>query len=263
MRYQKFTIAGFFSRVNSEQKARDMIWEYRFGKAGFKCSSCDSSSFYQLETRPEVRQCKACRKQVRLRVGTLFENSKLPMLTWVRAIFLMMSGKRGISALELQKQLELTRYETAWGILHKVRSALHERDDKYLLSGIIELDGTGFGKQVTNNQETVLVAIEQKDWIDEKGNPKRRAGFAKVLIGPEDKETAQAFIEREIESGSFIKTDGAKAHINNKMSGYQIKSIATYNDPEVLDFWLPWVHKFISNAKTWIKGTHHGVELNI
>jgi hypothetical protein len=262
MRYQKYSIASFFSKINSEQRARELVWEYKFGKNGFECPVCKSNKFYQLETRTEIRQCRSCKKQVRLRVNTLFENSKLPMLIWVRAIFLMMSGKRGVSALELQRQLDLTRYETAWNILHKIRNALRERDDKYLLNGIIELDATGFGKQVTDNQETVLIAIEQKDWINEKGEPKRQAGFAKILIGPEDTETAKAFIDKEIEQGSFIKTDGAKAHITNKMDGYTIKSIATYNDPEVIDFWLPWVHKFISNAKSWIKGTHHGVTNN-
>jgi transposase-like protein len=259
MQYQKFSISNFFTKINSEPRARELVWEYRFGKAGFECPHCQSKAYHSIKTRPEVRQCAKCRKQIRLRANTMFEHSKIPMLTWVRAIYLMMSGKRGVSALELQRQLDLNRYETAWNMLHKIRNALQERDEKYSLSGIIELDATGFGKQVTDNQETVLVAIEQKDWIDEKGNPKRKAGFAKVLIGKEDKETAAAFIEKEVEEGSFIKTDGARAHVNNHMEGYKVKSIATYNDPEVLDFWLPWVHKFISNAKTWILGTHHGV----
>ena len=61
-----------------------------------------------LKTRPEVRKCKVCGKQQRLRVVSLFENSHLPLLTWVRAIYLMMQGKRGLAALELQYQLGLS-----------------------------------------------------------------------------------------------------------------------------------------------------------
>lgn len=257
MKYEKWSISRFFSKICSEDKARELAWRYKLEGKSFICD-CGSRSFYQLKQRVEVRECKGCRKQHRLRVGTIFENSKIPMLTWMRAIFLMTSGKRGVSALELQRQLGIKRYETAWSLLKRLRLALSQRDQMYSLSGVIELDGTGVGKRETNNQKRILVAIEQKDWVNEKGEYKRKAGFAKVLIAPESYRETKSFIEKEIENGSFIKTDGAKTY-GKEVDGYKIQSIATYNDPQLLDFWLPWVHKFISNAKSWIQGTHHGV----
>jgi len=169
-----------------------------------------------------------------------------------------MQGKRGISALELKRILSMKSYGTTWTILHKIRAALKERDNVYKLKDIIELDGASFGKRHTGNQADVLVAIETKDFFDDKGKPKSRAGFAKVVVAPETTQSAQAFVDAAIKPDSMVNTDGAPALTDLKGvdHDYQVMN----NEPEKLDHWLPWVHKFISNAKAWIIGTHHGVE---
>ena len=193
-----------------------------------------------------------------MRAGTIFQDSKIPMLTWMRAIYFAMQGKRGISALELKRQLGMKSYGTCWSILHKIREALKQRDEQYKLKNIVELDGAAFGKKETGNQTKVLVAVESKDWLDEKGRPKSRAGFAKVLVADETKKNAQDFVDSTIIPGSMVNTDGGPSltSLKNVDVDFQV----TTNDPIVLNRWLPWVHKFISNAKAWIIGTHHGVE---
>jgi transposase-like protein len=103
MNYQKLSLSTFYSKINSESKAREMLWLYRFGPTGFKCPECEHEKFYQIQTRMEVRICASCERQVRLRAGSIMHRSHLPLLTWLRAIYLMTSGKRGISALELQR----------------------------------------------------------------------------------------------------------------------------------------------------------------
>lgn len=169
-----------------------------------------------------------------------------------------MQGTRGISALELQRILKMKSYGTTWTMLHKIREALRQRDLQYKLSKYIELDGATFGKKETGNQIDVLVAIESKDWIDAKGRPKSRAGFAKVMIGAETKENAQSFVKTAMTAGAMVNTDGSPSLINLKGVDVDYRVVGT--DKEVLDHWLPWVHKFISNAKSWLIGTHHGVE---
>ena len=149
-------------------------------------------------------------------------------------------------------------YDTAWTLLHKIREALRQRDETYILHNIIKLDGAVFGKRHTGNQTEVLVAVETKDWIDPKGRRKIKADFAKVLVAKEIKENAQKFVDKAIEKNSMVNTDASPSftHLENVDVDYQVVG----SSQEVLDHWFPWVHKFISNAKSWIAGTHHGVE---
>jgi hypothetical protein len=169
----------------------------------------------------------------------------------------MMQGKRGVSATELKRQLKIKSYCTARGLLHKIRIGLKQRDDAYKLRGIVELDGAQFGKRRGYEHTTVLVAIESKDWTDERGRFKYGAGFAKVLMTYESARCAQKFVDKVLESGTMINVDGNNSY--TKLKHFEIDYQVVSGDPEILDRWLPWVHKFISNAKAWIIGTHHGV----
>ncbi len=116
-----------------------------------------------------------------------------------------------------------------------------------------------FGKREKENQAEVLVAVESKEWIDEKGRKKEKAGFAKIKVTAETKWEAQAFVDQAIQKGAMINTDASPSlrNLENVDVEYQV----TANDPVVLNHWLPWVHRFISNAKAWILGTHHGVNV--
>lgn len=180
------------------------------------------------------------------------------MLTWLRAIFFAMQDKRGVSALHLMRLLGLKSYATAWGMLQKIREALRQRDDRYMLKGVVELDCAHFGKQETGNQSELLIAIESKDWVDEKSRPKSKAGFAKVLVARETKREVQAFVDKAITPGTLVNTDGGSAlrDLKHVEADYQV----THQDGDLIDRWLPWVHRFISNAKTWLLGTHHGID---
>lgn len=244
--------------LDSEEKARLWVWLAKFEGKAFVCPECKRESFYQHKKNPEIRECKGCRLYVRVRAHTIFQNSKLPMLTWLKAICFVTQGKRGVSAFELQAELEMKSYGTAWAMLHKIREALRQRDETYKLKNVIELDGAVFGKRQTGNQTDVLVAVETKDWVDQRGRPKSKAGFAKVMVANETKKDAQEFMDRTILSGSMVNTDGSLSlrDLKNVDVDYQV----TGTSQKAIDHWLPWVHKFISNAKSWIVGTHHGVE---
>ena len=259
--YERMSMATFFGKYSSERSARELIWSKRFGKSGFKCPSCGSEEAWELKSRPEVKQCSCCHQQVRARAGTMFENSKLPLLVWIRAIFLVMQDKRGVSALALQRQLGLTRYETAWNLLLKIRTALAQRDEKYQLSEIVELDGAFFGRKENNNQASVFIAVERKNWVDQKGKTKSRAGFAKVCIdelGEETKATAMKFVEKSIRTGSEVRTDKRNTYRN--LQGVKVKQNSSDKFCDVKqEIHLPWLHRFVSNAKAWVLGTHHGV----
>jgi transposase-like protein len=192
------------------------------------------------------------------RVGTIFESSKISLTKWLNGLFFMMSGKRGISALELQRHLNIKSYETAWAMLQKIRLALIDRDALYKLSGEVEVDGTQFGSQVSGTDQEVIIGVESKKWVDNKGKEKSSAGFAQVMLGKENKENAKKFISKNIRASSTIFVDGAKSYelIDVKV---KIEAKATLRDKEVLSKLHPWMHRFVSNAKVWILGTHHGI----
>lgn len=244
--------------LDSEETARMWAWLAKFDGKEFICPKCNHEDYYQHKKNPEIRECRGCRFYVRLRANTIFQNSKTPLLTWLKAICYIMHGKRGVSTLELQNELEMKSYGTTWTLHHKVREALRQRDEKYKLKNIIELDGAVFGKRETGNQTEVLVAVETKPWRDQKGRLKSKAGFAKIVVSKETKGEAQEFVDKAIEKNSMVNTDGSPSliHLENVDVDYQVAN----SNKEVLDHWLPWVHKFISNAKSWIIGTHHGIE---
>ena len=246
------------SELDSEEKARAWVWLAKFDGKEFCCSACNGEQFYQHKKNPEIRECKDCHLYIRIRAKTIFQYSKVPLLIWLKAICLMTQGKRGISALELQSELEVKSYGAIWNMLHKIREALRQRDETYKINDIIELDGGVFGRRQTGNQTEVLVAIETKDWIDKNGRKKSKAGFAKVQVASETKKETQSFVDNVIDKHATLHTDNSPSFAHLENVDVEHKTVGT--DKELLDSWLPWVHKFISNAKSWIVGTHHGVE---
>ena len=151
----------------------------------------------------------------------------------------------------------MASYDTAWRLLHRIREALRQRDERYKLKGIIEFDGADFGEQKDKGKKEVLVAIESKDWVDAKGRPKSSAGFAKVELGREAKIPAQQFLNKNVEPGSHVNTDGSRALVS--IQGVEGDNRVMAAQPEQLDLWLPWVQKWVENAKAWLQGTFHGV----
>ena len=256
MSYTKYSTVGFFRSINTGKKARDLFWRSKFNGKPFLCSQCQGEEFYQFKTEPEIRKCKHCGSYERLRVGTVLENSKITILKWARAIFLVMEGKRGISAKELERKIRVS-YPTAWSLLKRIRRCLQQRDELYKLKEILELDGAFFGKRKTRNQAPVLVAIETKDWIDERKRLKPRAGFVKICVSPERRKSVQEFVGKSIQPGTMVNTDGGPSMRGIKGVDHDYQVIR--RDSETIQRWLPWAHKFISNVKAWILGTHHGV----
>jgi hypothetical protein len=104
-----------------------------FGKArwggGFTCSWCGVvGEPFRFEARTEVLRCRACRKDVGLTAGTVMERSHTPLLTWFWAAHLISSQAPGMSSVQFQRQLGLKRYETAFGVLHKLRAGMVRSD---------------------------------------------------------------------------------------------------------------------------------------
>jgi transposase-like protein len=95
--------------------------------------------------RPGVFQCNNCHEQFTVTVGTIFEDSHLPLRKWLIAFALLCSAKKGISALQLQRELDIGSYRTAWHLAHRIRHAMSKEPLAGLLKGTVEADETYVG----------------------------------------------------------------------------------------------------------------------
>jgi hypothetical protein len=125
------TFVQFCQRVTSEAAASTLAWRCKFAGKEFECPRCRHETFYQYRVRSELRECRACGERVRLRPGTLWANSKLPVLIWVRATFLVTRSRRDMSILEIQRRLGLRSYQTAYRLVTKLRHVLREQPDAF------------------------------------------------------------------------------------------------------------------------------------
>jgi transposase-like protein len=130
----------------TEDQARNHFEKLRWPN-GPACVHCGSEKVTRIEgksVRPGVIQCNDCREQFTVTVGTVMEDSHLPLAKWVKAFHFMASSKKGMSALQLQRNLGLGSYRTAWHLAHRIRYAMRT-EVSAKLSGTVEIDETYIG----------------------------------------------------------------------------------------------------------------------
>lgn len=166
----------------------------------------------------------------------------------------MVSEKNGISALGLQRQLGLNRYETAWAMLRRLRQAM-VRPGRELLSGKVEVDETLVGGPTAGRKgrdyegKALVVIAAEKD-----GNRTGRIRMKKIQDA--GGETLESFVQENIKKGSMIETDGWRGYWGLTRLGY--KHRRADGESVGVDELLPRVHQVASLLKRWLLGTHQG-----
>ena len=208
-------------------------------------------------------QCAGCRQQISVTAQTIFHNTKMPLTVWFWAAYLMTTDKRGISALLLQRQLGLRRYETAWMLLHKFRRAMVNLE-REPLRGKVEVDETWIGgtqaglrgsRQLKGRKAAlVLVAVEKRG---------RVTGRTRMALIPDFKNTTLlAFLKQNVMAGSTVYTDGLKTFAGLQEAGFEH---VTRTQPLRIELRkgaksvLPLADRAIGNLQQWLIGTYHGV----
>ncbi|MGB6064785.1 MAG: IS1595 family transposase [Desulfomonilaceae bacterium] len=132
----------------NEEEARQYI-ESVLWAGGPRCPHCGSEKSWDIKksksTRSGVYECANCGKQFTVTVGTVMHGSHIPLRQWLIAFHLMTSSKKGVSALQLQRNLGLGSYKTAWHLAHRIRLSMNTAPIKAVLSGIVEVDETYVG----------------------------------------------------------------------------------------------------------------------
>ena len=140
-------LAKYFS---DEDAARELLEEMRWGKDGAVCPHCGGDKPYKItpkegsKTRKGLYKCRACRKQFTVTVGTVFEDSHIPLSKWLLAIHLLASSKKGMSAHQLHRNLGVS-YKGAWFMAHRLRYAMSDGNPLEQMVGTIEADETYVG----------------------------------------------------------------------------------------------------------------------
>jgi transposase-like protein/ribosomal protein L37AE/L43A len=252
MKMPSVSLLEWQKRYGTERACVNELTKVRWPN-GFQCPECGSQKAYYIENR-QLHQCSQCRHQVSATAGTLFHSTKLPLVKWFWAIYLVASDKGGISALRASKLLGVS-WPTAQSILLKIRTAMAHRDSIYRLGRLIEFDDTYVGGKRTGKRgrgaagkRPVLVAVETK------GNT---AGFvAMEAVDSVSKDTVRQFLAKHLKPSQTVKTDALPAlNAVNETQTHEKK----VTPPEEASQWLPLVHIIIGNMKTFINGTFHGV----
>jgi transposase-like protein len=188
--------------------------------------------------------------------GTLFDRHRSPLTVWFNACWMFASQKDGLSAASLARSLEIGSYQTAWAMLHRLRSVLvcpgRER-----LSGFVEVDETYTGGvepglrggRAKGKKSLVVIAVERK-------GPR---GFGRCRMAPIpdfSADTLHQFLVDHVEEGATVVTDGLQSYRPATKDGYiHERHVVPRKEADSL---LPGVHRVASVAKRWLLGTHQG-----
>ena len=229
---------------------------------GFVCPRCGHRRAYAVVKR-RTRQCADCRYQASVTAGTILHNTKMALPLWFWAAYWITTDKRGVSALLLQRQLGLRRYETAWMMLHKLRRAM-VNVSREPLYGDVELDDTWIGgpqaglrgsRQLKGRRAAlVLVAVEKRV---------HRSGRVRLAVIPDFKATTViAFLKQHVLPGAMVYTDGLKTFAGLTEAGY--KHVARTQPTRTAlragaKSVVPLADRAIGNLQQWLIGTYHGV----
>ncbi|MDR3424129.1 MAG: IS1595 family transposase [Alphaproteobacteria bacterium] len=192
---------------HDETAAREWL-EARVWKDGRKCPHCgviDQSTLMKGKTtRPGLYQCNACREPFTVTVGTLYESSKIPLHIWLAVTHLMMSSKKGMSALQISRMIDRP-YKTVWFLCHRIRESLKVSPDLTPMGGqnkVVEADETYVGGKAKNRAHRQPAPKQAVFSLVERDGNVRSFHMAQV-----SSKTLGPIIEKNVHKASALMTD--------------------------------------------------------
>jgi transposase-like protein len=244
----------FLERFGTEEACAEYLFHQKWPD-GFKCSRCGCTQANLLSTR-SVYVCYGCRHHHSVTAGTAFHGTRKGLKQWFLALYLMVTSKQGLSAKELQRQLGLGSYKTAWTWLHKLRRCM-VTPDRAPLSGTVEVDETWIGapKPGTPGRgaagKTVVACAVEK-------NEGRIGRVRLAVIADCSADKLNSFVKGKLELESTVHTDGWRGYNGLERSGYVHMQNIIDGSQQKAHVLLPAVHRVFSLLKRWMLGTHQG-----
>ena len=264
-------IFSFTAHFDSEETCRNHFKAER-DKIGVNCKRCAHTIHYWIKSKWSY-ECKKCRSRTSLRSGTIMQSSNLSFLVWYKTMFLLTTTKKGFSSKEIQNQLGLKRYEPVWAMVHKLRKAMGNRDARYTLEGMIEMDEGYFTVEASEIEKNKgvrgrgavgksNVAIMAESTVLEDvntGKTQRQCGFFKAKVLENHKaEGINQTIQESIKDTSIVFTDQSTSYID--IVDFVELHYTEKSDKQTTIETLKWVHITISNAKRNLLGNYHKIK---
>lgn len=200
----EMNLMRLIEEFDSEDKCRDLLVDLRWPD-GVRCPRCDHDGISNIYSRA-LFECQSCSYQFSATVGTMFEDTHLPLRKWFIAAYLMIEGRKGVSSNQLKRTIDVS-YKTAWHLTHRIRAAMQGAYPQPL-KGMIEIDETytggktkGMGHGYTGNK-TLVVGMLQ------------RGGKIRLqVVSGRDQETLQAWVAEH-------SSDDTEVYFTDEWAGY-------------------------------------------
>src|SRR5713101_1310487 len=270
-----FALAQHFS---DEDKAREFIEKLRWpdGQVCPHCGQIDNA--YRLKPKPSkkgthvrkgVWKCGGCREQFTVTVGTIFEDSHIPLSKWLLAYHLLCASKKGMSAHQLHRMLKVT-YRSAWFMAHRIRYTMAQEPLSSKLAGIIEVDETYVGGKLRIGPQSVKPGTRAKDRPQVSSN---KAAVVSVLqrggrvqsrhVARVTAENLQPMIQQMVAEDAHVMTDSSSVLMGALMThkhdqvNHKAKEYVRYEDGVCIS--TNTIEGYFATLKRGINGVYHHV----
>jgi len=177
------------------------------------CPTCGCKKVGTLKGKRKQFKCYGCKRKFSVKTGSIFHDSKLPLLKWFVAIYLFSSHKRGISSHQLAKDIKVSQ-KSAWYMLHRIRECFKSNNEEKL-SGVVQIDETYVGGDINKMNAKTKSKFENTMSKDIKTpiiGLMNENEVRVIMVEEADKETIQAIMKNEIEKDAIVVTDGYAAY---------------------------------------------------
>lgn len=241
---------------SDENTCWDYLEQFRWnGKV--VCPFCKSEKHYKFKNS-RTYKCADCKKKFNAKVGTIFENTKIPLSKWFLSIYIATSHKKGISSCQLAKDISVTQ-KTAWFILHRIREMLKAKAPS-MLNSMVEIDETYCGSKAKNLHRSVRKNLKGTGYTDKTmvfAILERQGNVWAKMVEKTNGETLVPIIKENVDKSNMVVTDGFGAYY---YLGKDYRHVVVNHAQDIWTdgiFHTNTVEGFFSQLKRGIYGIYH------
>jgi transposase-like protein len=207
------TLQGAINYFANPQRCLNFMIAMRWPH-GPICPRCQDKEYNFLKTR-SLWECKGCKKQYSVRIGTIFEDSAIKLDKWICAMWMIVNAKNGVSSYEIARSLGVTQ-KTAWFMMHRIRLALQKASVDRKLMGEVEVDETYIGGNANNMHADKRVKALRTEGRSRKavvvGMLERKGEVRTAAINAASGKLLEEQINKHVTPGSILYSDEWRAY---------------------------------------------------